>query len=224
MDKFYLFLEYYNSDNPDRQKELIECLENNVASGLFHKIYCFTQVLESDRPNIDIIEWIYTKNRQTIYDVIKYINGVNSLNGVDSENNNYFVISNADIWFNDTLLQTPHMFDKLSTPSRPLCMAITRHNVINKQTKEYILHDPVRESQDCWIFRDTIIDMPDTDFYFGLPGCDNRMVAILRSASYNVINPCKTIQLIHNHLTDYRTYSNKDRVKGAYAFVEAYKG
>lgn len=227
MDKFYLFLEFYQSNNEDRQKELVECLEKNVSSGLFHKIFCFTELKENEIPNIDIntIVWICKENRSTFYDIVKHINKMKEVD-IDSLTDNYYVIANADIIFNDTLLQAPNLFEKLSTPSRPLCMAITRHNIKEQSngSVEYVLHRPSRESQDCWIFRDTIIDIPDSNFYFGVPGCDNRLVAILRRASYNVINPCKIIQIIHNHKTEYRTYTNKDRIRGAYAFVDAYNG
>lgn len=218
MDKYYLLVEYYKSDNANRQAELIDTLRKNVASGLFHKIFCFTE--ENEKPAIDIgtIEWIHRDQRCTIYEVFKFITDMADREAEGNiMTNNYFVVSNADIWYNHTLLNITNIFEKLNTPTRPVCMAITRHNV--EQDGSYKLHTPARESQDCWVFMDDVLDMPESDFYFGLPGCDNRLVAILKRAGYNVINPCNDVQIIHNHATEYRSYSGADRIKGAYGFV-----
>lgn len=227
MDKYYLLVEYYKSDNSNRHQELVECLRQNVLSGLFYKIICFTE--ETDRPDIaiDTIEWIQMDKRATAYELFTFINKIatnetDTNTPIDIMANNYFVVSNADIFYNNTLLNIPSIFEKYNTVARPLCMAITRHNIEKDDT--YKLHTPARESQDCWVFMDDVMDLPDSDFHFGLPGCDNRLAAILKRGGYNVINPCNQIEVIHNHATEYRSYTSKDRIKGTYAFIDIFQG
>ena len=92
-----LLIEYFKSKNEERHKEYITCIENNINYGLFDKIYVF---IESD----DIFP--YEDNDMTVINRIdkrptyKYLFDYCNSNFEDDE---VCVISNTDIYFDDTL-------------------------------------------------------------------------------------------------------------------------
>jgi hypothetical protein len=62
----------------------------------------------------------------------------------------------------------------------------------------------------------------DADFWFGVPGCDNRFSHILRGAGYELSNPSKSIASYHMHLSEQRTATNtqKHRIRPPYLYLE----
>jgi hypothetical protein len=75
-------------------------------------------------------------------------------------------------------------------------------------------------SQDAWIFDTPLCDFP-CNFYFGVPGCDNRLAWEASRAGLTLINPSRSIRAYHLHLTGVRRYSERQRVAGPTASVPA---
>lgn len=75
-------------------------------------------------------------------------------------------------------------------------------------------------SQDAWALRfpfrrvETAADYP-----LGTPGCDNRFAWQLREAGYKVVNPARTVTLLHFHASDERGPASH-RVRGPYLHVK----
>lgn len=76
-------------------------------------------------------------------------------------------------------------------------------------------------SQDAWIFRGPPRENIGGDFWFGVPGCDNRFSHELRAAGYDVRNPSKSVASLHLHASRERTATNSqpNRVPPPYLYL-----
>lgn len=142
--------------------------------------------LEMNRKVFDNV--IIFSERLTFYEMFnlskKYPNDIN-------------VFCNSDIYFIDTEI--------LKTIKPNQCYALTRWN----KTPEGIKFFNRVDSQDAWIFKGVVKDMP-VNFTPGLWGCDNRLVYELQRCGYEVLNPSLTIKTIHLHEIDNR---NQERTE-----------
>tara|TARA_R110002167_G_scaffold79900_2_gene220029 strand:- start:9384 stop:10154 length:771 start_codon:yes stop_codon:yes gene_type:complete len=69
-------------------------------------------------------------------------------------------------------------------------------------------------SQDAWVFKPPFMSQQMIDssqFYFGLPGCDNRVAFNAVVAGMNVLNPCEIVRIDHHHSSDERNYKRNSR-------------
>ena len=114
------------------------------------------------------------------------------------------VFANADIFFNQTLEYARHI-------KHNWCFALTRWEHYKDQIIKFEerhldnRHAQAKHSQDVWIFRGVVKGVYG-DFYTGIPGCDNRIAAEI-SRSYQLYNPCESIQAIHVHKDHKREYN-----------------
>jgi hypothetical protein len=203
---FTLLTSYYDAKNDERQKELDTCLLNNYNNVYIEKIYLFVD-------NIYIFNFIHdtcnkifqiivdddNKSRLSYKFVIEYMN--NNLK------NEQCIIANSDIYFDDTLklITKEHLHDTV--------LALSRYD--DNSLKVSV------DSQDSWITISPLnINLDQCNFKFGFPGCDNRFAFICHINNYRVINPCYTIKTHHLHNTQYRTYSENDRIIGEYLCLQ----
>lgn len=77
-------------------------------------------------------------------------------------------------------------------------------------------------SQDVWVFRGPPKKNIGGEYWFGVPGCDNRFSWELRAAGYEVLNPSKSIPTWHVHQSRLRTETNcrAHRVPPPYLYLE----
>ena len=129
---------------------------------IFSEVY--TDILEEGYRGDTVL--IKLGRRPTFKDIVEYINSKEELK------DSYNIISNSDIFFDDSLklLYNINFNEKV-------CIALTRHE--SNDTKKIIRFREEKYigcSQDVWIFKGHIdIDNLDLiNFYFGIPGCDNR--------------------------------------------------
>ena len=204
-----LFINYFEHGNPDRKKELEYCLEMNKANKL-----------------IDNIIVVNRGERATYGDFFRamadYGNDVN-------------IIANTDIYFDKTIKEAEVI-------QKNDCYALTRWEnyagkVISFNARHgrpgYVQPSPPQWSQDAWIFRgsirpesfDNVIAVNGTNrkneeipFCLGIPGCDNKIAAMLREKGYNVINPSLTIRAIHLHKNSSRSYPDYRILRGIKPF------
>lgn len=125
-------------------------------------------------------------------------------------------VANADIYFDESL-------NRAAAPPRTVLALLKWRDTFEASSRSLNFTDAVTmrlriDSQDAWIFTPPldkgVIDM--SDFEMGLPRCDNRIAAILRSNGYEVRNPALFVRAIEYH-TRRRSgdiYSIKGSVNG----------
>lgn len=113
------------------------------------------------------------------------------------------VLANADITFDQTLAFAGKV------PMKEL-WALTRWENGRHYGRTY--------SQDVWIMRNRGIPMCGK-FPMGVPGCDNRIAQLFHEQGWCVKNPSYSIRAHHHHVSNVRTYTQKDRVKGRYLYI-----
>ncbi len=194
-----LFINYFDHSNSARKKEIEFCLEKNQENEYLHKII------------------IVNRNERATYGdffraMKKYPKGVN-------------IIANADIYFDETI----QLADNIKQFQ---CYALTRwedvSGVIMDFNQRHGRPSPPQWSQDAWIFRgstkpefyDNVEAIRENKhremipFCLGIPGCDNKIAALLKEKGFNVINPSLDIKAIHKHLTSSRDYPSYQILKG----------
>jgi hypothetical protein len=124
------------------------------------------------------------------------------------------IISNTDIVFDDVFIESIENFGIKPND----ILALSRWDYVNSELNEIRHHDRA-DSQDCWIKYGAFPYMTDADFTMGVAGCDNRIAAIMFESGFNVLNPSKSVQTYHLHLTHKRNYSASNMVKGKYLLL-----
>ena len=193
-----LFLNYFEHKDPERNEELKFCLKKNEENEHIKNIYII------NREN-------RTSFGQFFQEMKKHPNEVN-------------ILANSDIYFDDSIKQAVSV-------QNMQCYALTRWEDFDGLVMPFNARHgrsvPMQWSQDAWVFRGA----PDPShfmtvnavenrrrvhipFYLGIPGCDNKLAAMLRSMRYQVINPCYSIRAIHKHDKSSRDYLNYMIVEG----------
>lgn len=208
-----LLIEYFKSQNQQRDIEYKTCINENIKNNLIDKIYVFI----SDNSILDIesdkIEIVKVDNRPTYLNLFNFCNQ-NLLGEV-------CIIANTDIFFDDSLKH-------LNFESENLFITLTRWDIVPYQGGwglQFYDH-PWRNnlttgqlSQDSWIFKSPIKIDERCNFMMGKPGCDNRIIQIMHENGYDVKNPSKQIISKHLHVSNHRTYNHTDLVIGPYLLV-----
>lgn len=131
--------------------------------------------------------------------------------------NSNIIISNADIYFNDTLkLLTGYSLENKF-------LALTRWNLTKDgNLVPYIWPDGRKGeySQDSWIFETPLKSFFDDNIQLGIPHCDGRIAFEAQRAGLHVLNPCISLQCCHVHLTGKHNYSALPYPRGKAIKVE----
>lgn len=208
MSKLVLFVNHYRLDIPGRDRKRPRRRHEDIER------------LEKRQEEID---FCLAQNRR-IFDKIvlfdhrpRYNDFFNETSRFKNEVN---VLANADIYFN-------HTAELLHLIKPNECFALTRwedtEQGIQKfeQCNFYNRAAQARFSQDAWIFRGQVRGVSG-NFYLGVPGCDNR-IAWEISRSYQVYNPCESIQAIHRHRDANRNYQipgdSEPKIPKPYTFI-----
>lgn len=176
----YLYTNWYIAKDAERREENRTCLEINLSNPLIDGIIlmCDETVKEFDIPKHRKITAVKLGCRPTYRDYFKEMNECP---------NHTRIISNTDIYFDDTLNYVEQMTEKQ-------VFALTRW----EDLPEGKLFLGSAGSQDVWIFKGIIKDA-DADFPIGYWGCDNKLAYELDKVGYKVQNPSKTIKTYHLH-------------------------
>ena len=193
-----LFTTFYNEKNVIRRDELLFCLQKNIENRWIDRIY----ILDESNDDLNNPKIILKKlKRRPFFN--DFLNIVNQNTGNDDIN----IISNTDIYFDDTL----KTISKISDHS--LCLALNRWNVLNNTIKFEIGF-----GQDTWIFKGQIRDNIEAFFFNGLPASDNRFAFELRKVGYKVINPSLSVKSFHMHNSRIRSYQSEVLIPGPYYY------
>lgn len=195
-----LFLSYYEDKNQARQKELDECLSKNIVNPLIDEIHLLLEYPCETINNKKIIK-AHVKARPSYSVFFEYINSLTRPEDIS-------ILANGDIYFDDTL----SLLDKYTDKQ---VLALCRYDI--KKDKAVFMNS--WDSQDTWIFKGPIRQVPDSDFQMGKAGCDNAIANRLYRSGYSVINPSRTIKTFHLHETQIHNYNPGDRVPMPYKFL-----
>lgn len=213
--KNILCVQYYKSNNTERQKEIDFCLQTNIACEQIDHIHVFCDlnlefVKKFDSKKVSVFQ---LKDRLTYSRFLTHLTlRMNFHNSLDE--NAHFILANSDIAFDETL--------------SILDIDLTRTFVALSRYDNGILYNR-KDSQDVWILQgDVSKDIIDkSDFPLGVPGCDNRIAHVFQEAGYKVINPSMDVKTHHHHKSNHRTYDasggSKDRIPPPYHRVEPTK-
>ena len=196
-----LFISYFTHPNSRRQAEIDQCLLFNLNNNYIDKIYCIIDNCDNLNDKIFTnpkIEKYFILERPTYNTFFELANKVNKPNDIS-------IISNSDIYFDETLTKLPIIM----TFNRAL--ALTRWNV-NLDRIDFFNRD---DSQDCWIFKGQIKEI-DGSFQLGRAGCDNRIAYEIKKAGYEILNPSRTIKAYHLHSSNIRDYIPKNAIQPPY--------
>jgi len=176
---------------PDNRKaELMECHRINCENPLITKIYNFGNV-PYDHPKVVNIP---VDTRPTYQDLI------DKANETDSD---YHVLTNSDLYYDNTLNWLEYIdFDNLM-------LALCRWNIIGNQVK----FEAYKWSQGTWIFKGKI-NATGCNYELGIPGCENAFALDVNKQGYSVKNPSVDIRAYHLHASNFRTYTQADRIHG----------
>lgn len=198
-----LFLSYYLDKNKDRQRELDECLFRNIENPLINEIHLLLEYPSDEELITDKkIITAHIKSRPSYSVFFDYINSINPAP------NDISILANSDIYFDDTLSLLGKYSDKQ-------VLALCRYDI--KDNKAVFMNS--WDSQDTWIFKGKIRQVPDSDFSLGKAGCDNAIANRLERAGYSVINPSRTIKTYHLHETQVHNYNPNDKIPQPYKLL-----
>lgn len=234
---FILMIMLYDEQDPVRLEEYITCLEKNLNHPLIDHIYVWYDrgskslknkklksikkdtnqttrkkdfILTFLAPYADRVSISYKRQRATFGDMFQ----------IASEQfpGKRIILSNADIYFNDTLfaLESYDLTNKI--------LGLTRWNVLEDNSlwlQDFPIPNPF--SQDTWIFKAPLF-VPNADTIFlGTAACDCGFNFIAKQTKLiTIINPCLTIQCCHLHKSNIRHYltTNTPRYTGTIEGVD----
>lgn len=213
--KFNLFLEFYKSNDDNRQKELDECLFRNIKNEYINQIHLFQNINDNFELqfNSEKIKIIKIKER------LKYSIVFDYSNSICDDQYTINCLINADIILTNDInkfLQDNIFYD---FKSKRIIFALSRHEGIEETTST--LCEQSHVSQDAWIWQNKIeLKYPfNGDFSLGKPGCDNLIVSDFLINNYNPINCATQIKILHNHKSNIRTWNVNERIKKHYGYT-----
>jgi hypothetical protein len=210
-DSFVLITSVFNEKHPQRAQEYITCLEKNLAHPLIGKIHV---VYDTSADTIVKPLWVhdYLEKHPTI--AVTYLPHRPSFGelfkiAADLYPNSVVLVSNGDIYFNETLETLKGLdFSKLflamgrwDINSRgEMIMAMETAYENDKKVRR-----PTSRSQDVWVFKSPAhVDCDDINL--GTPHCDHYLAYRIMAAGYDLRNPMVTVQCCHQHASNIRDY------------------
>ncbi len=188
-----LYTTLYLEKRPNRAAELRMALEMNLRA--FDAVRVLAEGIRSDIGESRSID-----RRQKYSDLLQW--------AADARSDDITVIANCDIAIPATSVGM--MAENLKAGE---VYALSRY-------ENGRLHN-TPWSQDVWAFRGPP-PVNCGDYFFGIPGVDNRFAHELDALGYRVLNPSKTIVTIHLHASGMRTVTNsvKHRVDPPYLLIK----
>jgi len=200
-----LFTSNYAEPNESRMAELLTCLNKNITNPIIDKIYIIIEG-ETKSPTFHEKVVYIRQERPTYADFFKLIRTVSDKHSIN-------ILSNSDIYFNDTLSEIYNIeYDEV--------YALSRHEISDDGRVAFLqVHG---YSQDVWLWRGKPKPIDYADFLVGTPACDNRIAYEFENAGYKVYNPSIDIHCLHLHkgsLLGYAHVKKEDKVAEPFRLV-----
>lgn len=206
-DPIILIQQYYLNNNKNRQAELKYCLKKNLENKYISHIYLLNEKIYTlEELGLDKDS---SYNKLTQIDISKRLTFKDAFQFIKTHNiNGYCVISNLDIFFNDTINQLKFSY----LHKEKCCLGLTRYEY--KDDDNYYFDKIFINkgwSQDTWILHSNSIvkelyELDIFDFNLGIPGCDNKILYLLYHLKFNLVNCPTLINIFHYHTTNIRNY------------------
>lgn len=120
--------------------------------------------------------------------------------------NNFLLATNADIWFDDSLI---NLASRIGLHS---FIALSKWNGDKLFAPEY--------SQDSWIMRpETGRELQAADWTLGEMGCESRLNQLAHTKGLCLYNPSPDVHAHHEHASAYRVYDHKKLHPGPYRMI-----
>lgn len=219
IDPIILITQFYISTNASRQKEIIDTLIYNLNNPFINVIYLITEKSYS-LDNLGLPENINTSKIKlvNINARMKYSDAFNIVS--QHELKGYIIIANSDIFFDDTI---KNLYVSNASLERKVYCLLRFEYTNSDTTKCDIYGNGCNFSQDTWIFHTNYNILPEHiklfNFELGVPGCDNHITYIFSSLGFKLYNEPFLIKTYHNHLSNFRTYNNSNRIRGQYILL-----
>ena len=222
----YLFQQFFIPSSSERRQEIRFCLDQNRQNTCIKKIFLLNERVYSDEEcggaaHDKIVQVANQSGKRLSYaDVFRFVAAESASAEIDDDG--YIVISNADIFFDESINNV--CLSDLSTTRK--MFALVRHEFQNK----HLYRDtdgifPRFDSQDVWIFHTrlcrelgggggnaatTPLDLlPLFDFPLGIPGCDNKMLYLMKLLQIQIYNTPRFIRTFHCHKAFDREYHRR---------------
>ena len=212
----HVIMQFFVHDSDIRNNEIKTCLQKNHDNINITQILLLNERIYTDSElGLQSTSKIHQENiekRLSFQDVFSYIRKTN-LKG-------YFVFMNADIFLDDSIqyIKTSTMHEK-----KQICALLRFEYNPEISLDDAKLFGPRADSQDTWIFHSNFLPKQEQErcfaFNFGQPGCDNKMIYLMRVLGYQIFNDPYIIKTYHYHLSQERNYTNKDLVKNPWGFI-----
>jgi hypothetical protein len=203
-----LYFPYFESPNPERHNEILICLQENIKNKYISKIIV---ILEKSFPlfpfKSEKLEFWELNKRPTYSDMLEHAN--------NNFQNQTCIISNSDIFFNDTLKELE------GVDLNNLFLCLTRYDLKENGNLEYINENFMMRSQDSWIFKSPVPPylVKNSKFHLGVNACDNMIAKVATDSGLITTNPSLLIESIHLHNSNVRTYASNTGISGVVEFV-----
>ena len=227
----HLFCQFFIHRDKTRYNEIKECLRLNTINPHITHIHLLNERIYT----IEELGLYSNKIIQTTIGVrLKY----NHIFKYIRENTilGYYILANSDIFFDETIskllvadIHCTH--DALTTTTTNMVInkkmfALLRYEYNGQNIQQSTLFGPRFDSQDTWIFHSSnSIQEPYEkifNFQFGQPGCDNKMLYLMKILGYEIYNDPQFIKTYHYHSNPTREYSGKDAIKDPWAVSVPY--
>jgi len=209
-DPIILIQQFFIPEDKQRYDEIKYCLQKNVENPFISEIHLLNEKIYSNE------ELGITSKKIIQYDVKRRLHYSNIFDYVEVINKKcYVVFSNSDIEIDISIYKLNYSL----LSSKKLFMGLLRYNK-NEQNeiKQYTNRNGIviGDSQDTWIFHSNFNIQRNHikifDFYFGIPGCDNKLLYLLKILGFQILNTPKKIITIHHHNSKERSYNNDNNI------------
>ena len=190
--KVAVFTSYFEQKFADRQRELRQVMNLNCQCPSIDVIYNLGAPW--DHPKVVNVEG---------YDRPTYTEFISFMQSVEAD---YYILTNSDIYFTSEIEE----IKSLKMDGSVLCLS--RWDVLHNGNAKLFNYE---WTQDTWIWKGKPKTLKNVDFTMGLPACDNRLAYEIAQAGLKPINPSKDIKTYHLHLSNKRSYSERNRLPGA---------
>jgi hypothetical protein len=180
----------------EHEKEVLKSIELNLENPFLTKLNLLCEIpFIYQHPKLECIFIEKRPSYQTFLDLYDF--------------KNINILINSDIVLD---YKTSYLIQKIPTNS---AYCLTKYQLLN----DYKL--PLKEwkcsfydlssgstTQDAWIIYKPLNPIKNcSDILMGIPGCENRFSLCLYNSGLIVSNPSLSIQIIHNHLSETRNYT-----------------
>lgn len=207
-ENIYLIQQYYIDKSEIREKEVDFSLLKNIENKNIKKIYLLNEKFYDKKIlNNEKIEQININKR------LEYIDFFNFINQNKIKNKGYYILSNIDIFFNESINKIK--YGLLNKTKSIYCLTRYEYKTENKIE---INNKYKNCSQDSWIIHSNFSKVKNKKMYeikLGKPYCDNRICYLLNQEKFYIINDMKNIKSYHYHNSNIRNYHQiKDKING----------